>query len=305
MSILQTSVRAAYQAEESKKTASVNRQLLSLVPMAFGSNAVIRLIPKADESDLPFVTRWDISLRFEGKINSDQDTTNQVTVKVPSMKTWGLDDYIIKTTQPYWRGSKDEIDLIARPYYHRPTNYYGCLVVSLPFVEQFPSDNPVRILPVTRQLQDQIVTTGINNVDCEYAMWDYDHGHDLVVRKVQQGQWPNYSSSSFNFKERPLRPEERKAIEVNGLPDLQAMIGEVPDAETQAQIKAMFHASLDGEPFDNKQWGGKFRASSWEKGDSVKRGGASEADTAETAEATAAIQRALAGRNRSTIGAGK
>lgn len=271
MSILQESVVHAY--NEARTDNRRVSQRLNLGPMPTGTHATVRFLPRlGHENGLPGRTAWYIQLPFEGGIiNSDNDTDEPASVRVISQKTFGLNEYIVDATKWAWNGSADEKEKIAKPYWHRPAHLYGCLVCNLPFVEPTVIDNPVRILSVGKQLQDQIVSTGLSNVEMEYAVVDFDHGRDFTIKKSQTGgQWANYTSSSFGFRERPLSKAERDNIEQFGLPDLEAEIGGPYDADTLAMVKAMFHASLAGEAFDAKAFP-KFRAwPAFARGDSKK-----------------------------------
>lgn len=260
MPISMSKVREQLAAEKQRLQAGRNGQLFNITSqMPYNTNALVRVLPHRNEDMVPYETKWNITLRFGGMVNSDNDHDNEVRCIVPSMKTWGMDDYIIKTTSPYWRGTKDEQDNIARPYYHRPTHYVGCLVVSLPFTEDDPPENPVRVIGMTRQLFGPFLA-GLNNPDLEWAPWDYDQGRDFRITKTQQGGFPNYTTSQWSYRERALSDVERAAVDTHGLPDLTALIGPPPSDEQRAIIKEMFHASLAGEPYDNKRWGQHFRA---------------------------------------------
>jgi hypothetical protein len=56
-----------------------------------------------------------------------------------------------------------------------------------------------------------------------------------------------------------LTESEAIALQEHGLFNLADFRGQRPSAEGVAAIKAMFHASLAGEPYDFAQWGTHFR----------------------------------------------
>jgi hypothetical protein len=272
-------VQALFAAEDAKRTAGGgNKAYINLGPMPIGTNMLVRILPRPNAGLLPYVTKYTIRLKFAGMVDSEADTDDEVSVSVPSMKTWDMDDYILKAIQPYWKGTEDEKNTYARPYYHRASCIYGCLAVSMPYQEQNAPDSPIRLVGFSSTVQAQ-VKNAMSNPDLEYAPWDLRRGRDFRINKSQQGSWPNYTQSAFAYKERGLSDVELAAIEQYGLPDLDAEIGEPPTPEVKGFIKAMYHASLAGEPFQNKLWGSAFRAygafgGGDNKGNTTQRGGA-------------------------------
>lgn len=253
-------VTALFAAEDAKRTAGAgNAKYVNIGLMPIPSNMLLRLLPPAVAGSLPCATKYTSKFKFQGIVDSDSDTDDEVTVSYPCMKTWGMDDYVLKAIAPYWKGTEEEKNIYARPYYFRPSYIYGCLVVSLPYVEQSPPESPIRLVSFSSSIQAQ-VRTGLADPDMEYAPYDLERGRSFRVAKVQLGTWPNYSQSGFVMKESAVPQSGLDAIEKYGLPDLDAEIGEPPTAEVREMIKAMYHASLAGEPFQNKLWGGTFRA---------------------------------------------
>jgi hypothetical protein len=74
------------------------------------------------------------------------------------------------------------------------------------------------------------------------------------------GKWPDYTTSNWSWEPRALDENERIALEQFPLWNLNEFIGTEPDAQGVAVIKAMFEASLRGEPFDFDSFGSNYRA---------------------------------------------
>ena len=95
--------------------------------------------------------------------------------------------------------------------------------------------------------------------DMEFIPTDFMNGYDFRIRKTKKGDHNNYSTSDWARRSRALTETEAMAIEEHGLFNLADFRGARPDADGVAAIKAMFHASLKGEPYDFAQWGKYYR----------------------------------------------
>jgi hypothetical protein len=97
---------------------------------------------------------------------------------------------------------------------------------------------------------------------------DFDGGRDFIIRKTMSGKWPDYTTSNWSWEPRALDENERIALEQFPLWNLNEFIGAEPDAQGVEIIKAMFQASLRGEPFDFDSFGSHYRAYQQRGGDS-------------------------------------
>lgn len=247
---------AAQEAAAKKTRYAGSQQYLQFYQAPIGSTTSLRFLPARD-GGLPWVTRYQTSLHFDGIVNSEYDSTERAVVRIPCLQTWAKPDPIQKAIAPFWKESEEIKNERARPYWRREQYVLGCFAVSLPYAEKETPASPVRLVALSKTLFNAL-KTGLSDVDFEFAPIDYDHGREFKIAKTQQGAWAAYSGS-FGYKERPLSDVELAAIEQHGLPDLTAELGTEPDAATVALMFEMYEASVRGEPFDARRWG-QFKA---------------------------------------------
>ena len=157
--------------------------------------------------------------------------------------------YITEATKDLWKGSEADKDL-ARIYYRTLTYWLSGFVVTTTIIEDKPPVSPIRLFPINKKLYQDNILPVLSDISYEYTPMDPEEGRDFIVRKSQSGAWASYSSSSFNYKPRPLNETELAAVEQFGLYDLQPVLGPVPSEQHQADIASMFDASYAGQPFD-------------------------------------------------------
>lgn len=240
--------------------ASANRYPVPVWKLAPGTSMVVRFLANKDPDELFYAQLNEMSLPFGGIINSPEDDTREdVTVKFPALTTWGLEDAILKDQKKNWDFAKGspQHDL-ARAYYFKKFYYMQGIIMSSPLVEQNEPTNPIRPFRMGPQLFDTL-KGGLND-SMEYSPFGDLHGRDFTIRKTLQGQFGNYSTSSWSFKERPYCSTEQNAIEKYGLADLAELIGPEPDQDVIGMTWEMYRASLEGLPFDHAKWGSHFRA---------------------------------------------
>jgi len=88
---------------------------------------------------------------------------------------------------------------------------------------------------------------------------DYTAGVDFRLNKTSKGGYADYSTSNWARRERPLSDVEMKAIETNGLYNLNDFLPKKPGEVEVKVMQEMFEASVDGEAFDADRWGQYFR----------------------------------------------
>ena len=88
---------------------------------------------------------------------------------------------------------------------------------------------------------------------------DYTAGVDFRLTKTSKGGYADYSTSSWARRERPLSDTEMKAIESNGLFNLNDFLPKKPSDVEVKVMKEMFEASVDGEAYDQDKFGQYFR----------------------------------------------
>ena len=222
------------------------------------ATAVIRFLPDKDENN-PWgfsVERQTIRLPFSGIVGGEFPTDKPQTVTVPCVDMFGDTCPIIAETRPWW---KDEAKKeTARRYYKKRSNITQGFVVSSPFDEPNAPENPIRRLMIGTELLAKI-KAGMADPDMEYMPTDYLNGCDFrickSIKRSEGRDFNNYGTSSWARRPRPLSEAEQIAIQQYGLFNLADFLGPRPDADGIAAIKAMFHASLAGNPYDMAAFG--------------------------------------------------
>lgn len=254
--------------------------------MAVGNQATLRFLPDGNPDNTYFWEKREvIKLPFEGVVGGDYPTNKQVTVTVPCVDMFGMTCPIIAGTKHLWKGSEEEKQL-ARIYWKKKSFIYQGFVVASPFEEENAPENIIRRFVINPTIHE-IIEKSLVDPDMEDMPTDYDGGLDFRIAKTQKGEWANYSSSSWARRPRSLNETERGAIEKNGLFKLNEFLGRKPDQDEVDAIKAMFEASLAGEPFDMASFGQYYKPYGARGDDAPAGGGAAAAPAPRPAPAPA------------------
>lgn len=218
-----------------------------------GTTSVIRFLPDGDESN-PFFWRERrvITLPFDGVLGDDTYNGKTVEVKVPCVKMYDNTARcpVLEEINKYW---KTELEPVARKYWPKKSFLMQGIVRESPeFMkgkEDNPPENPIRRFTINKKLFENI-EKAIMDPDMENLPTHYDNGVDFRIIKTQQGEYASYATSMFARKESPLTEKEKEDIESYGLSELNNFIPQRPSEDGMAIIEEMFHASLNGEPYD-------------------------------------------------------
>lgn len=226
------------------------------------TSATVRFVPDADDNNPWFwVERQTIRLPFQGIEGGDYPTDKLVTVTVPCVDMFGDTCPIIAETKPWWKdvnGTENPLKETARKYYKKRSYIASGFVVSSPFEEASVPENPIRRFILGSSLLEKI-KAGLADPDMENHPTDYLNGCDFRIRKTKKQDYNNYDTSEWARRSRSLTEAEHIAINQHGLFNLKSFLGARPDASGIDMIKAMFHASLNGEPFDFDSFGAHYR----------------------------------------------
>lgn len=217
------------------------------------TTTVIRFLPDSDQSN-PFfwVERQVVNLTFDGIIGDESTTGKTITVQVPCMKMYDhtLRCPIREEINKYWKTDKEDL---ARKYWPKRSYLMQGFVREQPEMisgkEDTPPENPIRRFTINKMLFKNIHSS-LLDPEMESMPTDFDNGTDFRVIKTQQGEYANYSTSTFARRESALTDSEREAIEKYGLYDLKEFLPNKPTAEGVDVIEEMFFASLEGQPYD-------------------------------------------------------
>jgi hypothetical protein len=242
---------------EKPKSSGGDKTFYQFWNIPFNSNAMVRFLPDADPDNVFFwVKKETIKLPFSGSVGGEYATDEEGEVTVPCIDMFNMSCPITAHIRPWWKD--DEKKPLARLYYKKPAFIFQGFVVQSPFEEEGLPENPIRKFSLNRSIYE-IIEQSLANPEMEDNPTDYVGGRDFKLAKVKKGDYANYSTSSWSFRTRSLDEREAIAIEQHGLYDLKESMGVRPDADGVEMIKAMFHDSLNGLPFDNTAYGEKYR----------------------------------------------
>jgi hypothetical protein len=219
--------------------------------------SIIRFLPDGDTSnDFFWRERQVINLTFSGIKGQDQG--KPVTVKVPCIEMWdGQKCPVHEEIRPWFKDPSMED--IARKYWKKRSYLFQGLVVSSAFIEDEVPENPIRRLIMAPQIY-KVISAALMDPDFgEHLPTDYDMGVDFRVTRTKQGQFNDYSTSSWARKARSLDQVERDAITEHGLFDLSDFLPKKPGEKELQIIFKMFESSIDGELYDPEQFADYYR----------------------------------------------
>lgn len=256
--------RELYRAAEEKKTGT-NRSFsgdnasFPFWHMPDGTTTTVRFLPDKDINNAWFWSeRQTLRLPFQGTVGGDTPTYDPIEVTVPCVDMFGDICPVIAETKPWW---KDDSKKLVRGIYYKKRSYISQgFVVSSPLEEQNTPENPIRRFILGKQIIEKLMSDTAD-AEREFYATDYLNGYDFRIKKTKapDGKQNAYGTSGLSIRSRPLSEVETLAIEKHGLFNLADFRGPRPDADGIAAIKAMFHASLAGEPYDFAAFGKHFR----------------------------------------------
>lgn len=241
----------------STKTGGGDNALYRFWDAKSDTTTTVRFLPDSDETN-PFfwVERQVINLTFDGIMGDPTTAGKTITVQVPCMKMYDhtLRCPVREEINKYWKTEKEDL---ARKYWPKRSYLMQGFVRDAPFEEESTPDNPIRRFTINKMLFKNIESS-LLDPEMEAMPTDYEKGSDFRIIKTQQGEYANYSTSTFARRETALTEEERSAIEEFGLFDLKEFRPNKPTDEGVDVIEEMFFASLDGMPYDPK-WSNFFK----------------------------------------------
>lgn len=221
------------------------------------TTTVVRFLPDKDQSN-PFfwVERQVVNLTFDGIMGDTSTAGKTITVQVPCMKMYDhtLRCPIREEINKYWKTDKEDL---ARKYWPKRSYLMQGFVREGAFEEENSPENPIRRFTINKMLFKNIQSS-LLDPEMESMPTDYDNGTDFRIIKTQQGEYANYSTSTFARRESALTDAERQAIETHGLYDLKDFLPNKPTQEGIDVIEEMFFASLEGQPYDPR-WSNHYK----------------------------------------------
>jgi hypothetical protein len=216
--------------------------------------ATVRFLPDRDDDNAWFwIERQTCKLPFDG-VSGTNSSATPVLVTVPCVDMFGDTCPIIAASRPWWKTD----EALARKYWKKRSFIAQGFVVSSPFEETDLPENPIRRLILGPSLLEKL-KAGLVDTEMENTPIDYINGTDFKIKKTRKSDYNNYDTSEWSRRTRALTETERSAIDRYGLFNLKDFMGARPDANGIAMIKAMFEASVRGDPFDMDAFGAHYK----------------------------------------------
>ena len=223
--------------------------------MTEGQTTTVRFLPDGDESNTFFwKERLMIKLPFAG-IKGETDS-RPVQVQIPCMEMYGDSCEILNEVRGWFKDPS--LEDMGRKYWKKRSYIFQGFVTDNALSEDTTPENPVRRFIIGPQIF-QIIKSALMDPDMEELPTDYTAGVDFRLTKTSKGGYADYSTSSWARRERPLSDTEMKAIETNGLFNLNDFLPKKPSDVEVKVMKEMFESSVDGEAYDQDKFGQYFR----------------------------------------------
>ncbi len=223
--------------------------------MQEGQTSVMRFLPDGDESNTFFwKERLMIKLPFAG-IKGDTGS-KPCQVQIPCMEMYSETCNILNEVRGWFKDPS--LEDMGRKYWKKRSYIFQGFVTENPLGEDSTPENPIRRFIIGPQIF-QIIKQALMDPDMEELPTDYTAGVDFRLNKTSKGGYADYSTSNWARRDRPLSDVEMKAIETNGLYNLNDFLPKKPGEVEVKVMQEMFEASVDGEAFDADRWGQYFR----------------------------------------------
>jgi hypothetical protein len=252
-------IRAKLKEQESRtggsKSSGGDNAIFPFWNMTEGQTTTVRFLPDGDDSNTFFwKERLMIKLPFAG-IKGETDS-RPVQVQVPCMEMYGDGCEILNEVRGWFKDPS--LEDMGRKYWKKRSYIFQGFVTDNALSEDTTPENPIRRFIIGPQIF-QIIKSALMDPDMEELPTDYTAGVDFRLTKTSKGGYADYSTSSWARRERPLSDTEMKAIESNGLFNLNDFLPKKPSDVEVKVMKEMFEASVDGEAYDQDKFGQYFR----------------------------------------------
>lgn len=246
-------IRAKLKEQEDKSSSSSgDNTIYRFWDMKEEETATLRFLPDDDE-DNPFfwIERAMFKFPFNGIVGKPD--TDKTIVQVPCMEMYGESCPVLNEVRSFFKDPS--LEDLGRTYWKKRTYIFQGFVVDNPLSEDVTPDNPIRKFIISPQIM-KLIKSSLMDPDMDDMPTDYTHGLDFRIFKTKSPSgYPDYTSSKWARKERPLSDAEMKAINDFGLFNLRNSLPKKPTEVEQKVIFEMFEASVNGEAYDESRWG--------------------------------------------------
>lgn len=214
------------------------------------TTSIVRFLPDADTNN-PFfwVERQIINLKFNG---IKDVSTKETVVQVPCVEMWGDKCPVLDEVRPWF--NDPSLEDMARSYWKKRSYFFQGFVRESAVGDDKTPENPIRRFIISPMIY-KVIKQSLMDPDLEELPTHYTHGLDFKLTKTKDGQWSDYSTSSWARKETSLTESELQAIETHGLANLADFLPKRPGAAELEIIKQLFEDSVEGKPYDPAKYG--------------------------------------------------
>ena len=220
------------------------------------SSCTVRFLPDGNADNTYFwVEKNVIKMPFPGVKGGNEST--EVLVQVPCMEMYQKDCPVLQQIRPWF--DDDSRKALAKKYWKRRSFLLHGFIVDAGTVEdENVSENSVVRFVVNNQIFT-IIKNSLMDQNIEEIPTDYEKGLDFTISKTKDGNFADYSTSTWANKESALTQEQRDAIGESELPSLAKYLPREPDEKALDVIREMFAASIAGELYDLQKWGNYYK----------------------------------------------
>jgi hypothetical protein len=235
------SLRAAFGEErQTESSSNTVRNYYPFFSMKSGQHAVVRFLPDLNE-DNPrgFLVE---KVFHQLNINGQKRT-------VPCLSMYGSECPVCALSQKFYN-AKDELN--GKKYWRKKQYLAQALVVDDPLPPDTRTgeihQGKVRFLGLSYQIYG-VIKEAFQSPDnlLEHEPYNFQNGYDFIIKKMQQGDYPVYTTGTrFAVKPRALTEEELTEAAEN-MVDLSSLLPANPGVE---RVQTMLDADLNGTSYD-------------------------------------------------------
>lgn len=207
--------------------------------MKVGEQTTVRFLPDLNENNPKefFIEKAMHTLVVNGETKS-----------VPCLKMYGEDCPICKVSAAFYK-KDDKVN--GKKYWRKKQYITQAIVVEdpLPSNEETGATHvgQIRFLALGQKIYESIIEGISADGDLEDSPVSFENGTNFIIKKRQQGEYADYSRSSFAKRSTALSDEQIASVKENSV-DLSTLLPKKPDLE---KIEQWLELSLNGGKSDS------------------------------------------------------
>jgi hypothetical protein len=230
---------SALKANWSKKsTGSGNtgfwEQFYPFYKMDFDATATFRFLPDLDsENPLGFIVE---NVYHELTINGNKK-------KIACLRMYGEACPCCEESKTHYDQGDEKL---GKEFWKKVDYIAQGVIVDSPFEYPVkPDENPVRLVSIGKKLY-KAIENAIVKGDLDVMPYDMEKGYDFRINKTKQGEYADYSSSTFARKSTPIDPNLLERIELFDIKKFR--FGKIERDQMETMIEAHMTGRTYAEP---------------------------------------------------------